>query len=212
MGSLYHLGQKLVDFANIITGHANRNDTVPSSSLVYKGAQNIATIEDSNVASQAYSVGDFLILDGVLYRVTNAIASGGTITVGTNVTSDSVGSELKTLNDSLANIGTSLSSTTVLTSSLTAGQNTDICRITNVPQGTYIVHSTFRVADNECAGNAFLRENGTMKNVGGFEAYYGYGTHIDIHSFGENATVTFCIAVNKTTTLKNVTLRLFRIK
>lgn len=104
MGSLYHLGQKLVDFANIITRHANRNDTVPSSSLVYKGAKNIATIEDSNVASQAYSVGNFLILDGQLYRVTNAIASGGTITVGTNVTLDSVGSEIKSLNDSLTNL------------------------------------------------------------------------------------------------------------
>lgn len=103
MGSLYHLGQKLVDFANIITKHANRNDTVPSSSLVYKGAKNIATIEDSNVASQAYSVGNFLILDGQLYRVTNAIAQGGTITVGTNVTLDSVGSELKSLKSQLIN-------------------------------------------------------------------------------------------------------------
>lgn len=127
MGSLYHLGQKLVDFANIITKHANRNDTVPSSSLVYKGAKNIATIEDSNVASQAYSVGNFLILDGQLYRVTNAIAQGGTITVGTNVTLDSVGSELKSLNDSLTKLAY-----VAPTSALNSSHN-----MNNVDYGTY---------------------------------------------------------------------------
>lgn len=46
---------------------------------------NFATIETSSTASKAYSVNDLLVKDDVLYRVTSNIASGATITVGTNV-------------------------------------------------------------------------------------------------------------------------------
>lgn len=50
-----------------------------------KNTSNIATIEASTTASKAYAVGSYLVLNGQLYKVTAAIASGGTITVGTNV-------------------------------------------------------------------------------------------------------------------------------
>lgn len=46
---------------------------------------NIATVESSSTASQAYAVGDLLVYSGQLYRVTAAIAQGDTITPGTNV-------------------------------------------------------------------------------------------------------------------------------
>ena len=57
--------------------------------IPYTYAKNaaLAPVESSSTASQAYSVGEYLILDGVLYKVTTAIASGETITAGTNVTS-----------------------------------------------------------------------------------------------------------------------------
>lgn len=46
-----------------------------------KGANgNLATIETTTTASQAYAVGDYLVYGGQLYKVTTAIASGGTIT------------------------------------------------------------------------------------------------------------------------------------
>lgn len=54
-----------------------------------------ATVESSTTASQAYAVGDFLVLNQKLYKVTTAISSGGTITVGTNVTQTTVGAEVK---------------------------------------------------------------------------------------------------------------------
>ena len=60
----------------------------------------IATREASTTASQAYDAGDYLILNGILYEVTDAIASGGTITVsgaGANVTATSVGAKLSDL-------------------------------------------------------------------------------------------------------------------
>ena len=53
-----------------------------------------ATIEETTTASRAYKVGEYLILNNILYRVTTAIASGGTITPGTNCTQTTVGDEI----------------------------------------------------------------------------------------------------------------------
>ena len=35
MGALYHLNQRLVDFANVVQENLNRSDTVPSSKVLY---------------------------------------------------------------------------------------------------------------------------------------------------------------------------------
>ena len=63
---------------------------------------NIATIEPTNTASQAYAVGEFLVYDGKLHKVTQAIAQGDTLTLGTNIVLDTVGSELSAINSNLA--------------------------------------------------------------------------------------------------------------
>lgn len=62
---------------------------------------NIATIEPTNTASQAYAVGEFLVYDGKLHKVTQAIAQGDTLTLGTNIVLDTVGSELSAINSKL---------------------------------------------------------------------------------------------------------------
>ena len=51
---------------------------------------NFATVEASSTASRAYAVGENLVYDSVMYKVTTAIAAGGTITPGTNVQSTTV--------------------------------------------------------------------------------------------------------------------------
>lgn len=56
-------------------------------------SNNVATIERTDTASKAYSVGDYMVWRSQLYRVTTAIASGGTISG--NVASTDVGTELK---------------------------------------------------------------------------------------------------------------------
>lgn len=43
----------------------------------------VAAIEETSTASRAYSVGQFFVYNGLLYKCTTAIASGGTITPGT---------------------------------------------------------------------------------------------------------------------------------
>lgn len=54
-------------------------------------------VETSTTASKAYGIGEYLTLNGVLYRVKSNIASGATITVGTNV-------EEKSINSAISNI------------------------------------------------------------------------------------------------------------
>lgn len=56
---------------------------------------NIAPVENGDTASQAYTIGDYMIWKRRFYKVTAAISSGGAITEGTNVTQTTIGAELK---------------------------------------------------------------------------------------------------------------------
>ena len=62
---------------------------------------NVATIENTDNASKAYTVNDYMVLRGQLYRVTQAISNGGAITINTNVTATTVGAELKAIRNAL---------------------------------------------------------------------------------------------------------------
>lgn len=73
------LAQELTGIANAITGG---NDKAPKT--------DIATVEPANTASRAYSVGELVYVNGNLYKVITAIASGATFTVGTNIQSTNV--------------------------------------------------------------------------------------------------------------------------
>lgn len=68
----------------------NRNLSIRKCNLT-----EIAPIENSNTASQAYAIGDYMWWYGGFYRVTQAIASGGTITLNTNVYPTSIGDQLR---------------------------------------------------------------------------------------------------------------------
>jgi len=59
------------------------------------------SIESGETASKAYNVGDFLVKDGTLYKVTVDIAEGDTLTVGTNIAMTTVGSELSSIKSSV---------------------------------------------------------------------------------------------------------------
>ena len=84
------------------------NDINATNSLANTTSGNLATIEETSTASQAYAVGDYMVYNGILYKVTQAITSGGTITVGTNITADKVGDELKGITASLTELESSL--------------------------------------------------------------------------------------------------------
>lgn len=62
---------------------------------------NFATVESSTTASKAYNVGDYLVLNSFLYKVTAAIAAGGTIdnTENGNVVKTNAGAEFGSIGD-----------------------------------------------------------------------------------------------------------------
>lgn len=62
---------------------------------------NIANVEDTTTASQPYTTGEFVVVEGQLYKVTASIATGDTFSVGTNIATDTVGSEITKINNDL---------------------------------------------------------------------------------------------------------------
>ena len=80
----------------------NENADKIDEALGSKAAnQSLAPIESSSTASRNYSIGQQFVYNGLLYEATSAIASGGTITPGTNCARTTVAEELSALNDSL---------------------------------------------------------------------------------------------------------------
>lgn len=77
------LAQELSGIAAAIGGGS---DKVPKT--------DIATVEPTNVASRAYSVGELVYVNGNLYKVITAISGGATFTVGTNIQSTNVSGAL----------------------------------------------------------------------------------------------------------------------
>ena len=85
-------------------------------------ANNIATIETSSTASRAYSIGEHLIYGGQLYTVTAAIASGGTLTVGSNIIASRIADELTSSNNAHAGDIANIEATTTASRNYTAGK------------------------------------------------------------------------------------------
>ena len=92
--------------AATITGTAENpvlNLTIPEGEKGDTGnpgevpAASIASSEATTTASKAYAVGEHFWLSGNLYEATAAIASGGTITVGTNCKLAKIGDEVSDL-------------------------------------------------------------------------------------------------------------------
>lgn len=99
--SKYHLEKPdQTDIYNIDVHNAN-SDAIDAALAAKPDSSNLATVESTNKASRAYTVGEYLVYNGLLYRVSAAIASGGTLTPGSNITSTTTGAQLKSLNDSL---------------------------------------------------------------------------------------------------------------
>ena len=85
---------RIMDFVDDVNGRLTQVQTqiVPT-----------ASIEKGATASKAYNQGDFLVKDGILYKVTKAIAKDDTLTVGTNIAMTTVGSELSEIKSNSSN-------------------------------------------------------------------------------------------------------------
>ena len=87
-----------------ITGTLSDQTDLQTALDAKANTSTLATVESTTTASQAYSVGDYLVLNGQLYEVIADIDTGETLTVGTNISATTVGSELTALNKSLSNV------------------------------------------------------------------------------------------------------------
>lgn len=79
---------------------ADESYTPPSETnrelTLYKcSMSSIATVENSDIASKAYTIGDYMFHYGKFYKVTAAISQGGAITINTNISETTIGAELK---------------------------------------------------------------------------------------------------------------------
>lgn len=68
-----------------------------SSNILLPTPHSMATIETGTTASQAYAIGDSLVYNNQLCKVTKAIASGDALTIGTNIAYNNVGAISKQL-------------------------------------------------------------------------------------------------------------------
>ena len=77
--------------------------TKSDSNVTDQLAKNTAQIETAGTATNAHSVGEYVMISNALYKVTASVAKGDTWTIGTNVTATNVGSEIGSLKSDLAN-------------------------------------------------------------------------------------------------------------
>ena len=88
---------RIMDFIDDVNGRLTQTTDSIQSQIVPT-----SSIESGAFASKAYNAGDFLVKDGVLYKVTNAITEGDALTAGTNIAATTVGGELSEIKPSLS--------------------------------------------------------------------------------------------------------------
>ena len=92
--TLLGLNNIWADTSEISSMTYRADPTISEAEAVDSIRKTIAPIEDGATASQPFAVGAFLYRFGTLYKVTNAISSGGTFTVGTNIVATTVAEQL----------------------------------------------------------------------------------------------------------------------
>lgn len=104
-----------------ITGTLSDQTDLQNALNAKANTSTLATVESTTTASKAYSVGDYLVLNGQLYEVIADIASGETLVVGTNITARNVGEELTALNNGLSHKQNTLTITSLTSTVVGSG-------------------------------------------------------------------------------------------
>lgn len=131
--------------------------------------QSLAPIESTSTATRNYSIGQQFVYNGLLYEATSAIASGGTITPGSNCARTTVAEELSALNDSLANHGVYYGGTFDTTSISGNSAQNKVAEM-SLPAGVYVINASCQWASNftEVTGMYFdgIGANSVVRNTG----------------------------------------------
>lgn len=175
-----------------ITGTLSNQSDLNNALGAKANASTLATVESSSTASRAYSVGSYLVYNGILYRVTAAISSGQTLTPGTNITATNAGAELTSLNNDLSETNSTVSRLSIFQSGWIAASgvsNLDLLPVNNV-FGVFWLNNTDSgiggtKPSSEGMGLLFnLRQSSTIcrqvyigiTNSSNYVRYYAYST------------------------------------
>ena len=78
-------------------GRGDNSFRLATTNFVQNLLNIIAPVEATNKASQNYTVGKYVIRDGVLYKITDTVAQGATLANGVNMTPTTITDELEAL-------------------------------------------------------------------------------------------------------------------
>ena len=78
-------------------GRGDSSLRIATAGFVQNLWNNVAPVETTTKASQNYDVGDYIVVQGVLYKVIATISKGSSFSVGTNITATTIADELKAL-------------------------------------------------------------------------------------------------------------------
>lgn len=78
------------------------------SSFDSKISNQLGTVDDASSASEAYTVGSYIIHNGVRYKVTAAIAKGDAFNEGTNISKETVNNQIAELNTKITSLNADL--------------------------------------------------------------------------------------------------------
>lgn len=133
--------------------------------------QQLAYVETGTTASRAYAVGEYFCWNGLLYRVTSPIPSGGTFTPGTNCEEATVGSILTAL---------------------------DRYRLAVCPTGTTSNPTTYSVALEPSHSYMVYIGRTTAQFVGYFVIVQAAGT-VNLNTFASNGSGYFSVSTASST-------------
>ncbi len=151
----------------------------------------LATVEASETASKSYSVGEYLVYNNILYKVTSAITQNGTITPGTNCTATTAGSALSTLNTDIANLQFEVESyaTPTYATGVEAISSSDGVRLVKYKNGMCHAKGAFTISASSDSMDLFYWPSGYAPSWGlnGDQQLWVTATHTN----GANSFICF---------------------
>ena len=161
------------------------SDVALGTGTVEDLAGSVATIELSP-ALNTYAIGEFLLWNGVLYKVTAHIDAGENLVVGTNISAVNVGAELTSLNNGLMDV-------TSYSLSLPSGWSSDFVVCKKVGKTVFIsgllIASTAQTVKMISFPNIIPEEIRCPNRIG--FAAFDNNADTPLHSFIQGRTITF---------------------
>lgn len=126
---------------------------------------NIAVIEPSGISSNSYSIGEYLIFDGVLYKVISSIQAGDALEVFENIESVKVVDILKYLEDNKMDNGGSITNAEYATTAGTANYATTAGSVENATHATTADTATSATSASTATSATTAEKAGKLSNT-----------------------------------------------